>query len=136
MDDKKAATGADNHLFQINPKAKPLDETTSMMYHHSNVAKLLFQCKQARPDIQMSVAFLCTRVKAPDADDYKKLVRTMKYLHGTVNMPLMLEANNMHVMKWWVDASFAVHSDMKSHTGGVMSLGIRVQSTVPPHVKS
>jgi hypothetical protein len=24
---------------------------------------------------------------------------------------------------WWVDASYAVHPDMKSHTGGTMSLG-------------
>jgi hypothetical protein len=29
----------------------------------------------------------------------------------------------MNIMKWWVDASFALHPDMKSHTGGVMSLG-------------
>ena len=26
-------------------------------------------------------------------------------------------------MRWWTDASFAVHHDMKSHTGGAMSLG-------------
>ena len=29
----------------------------------------------------------------------------------------------MHVIIWWVDVSFAVHPDMKSHTGGTMSLG-------------
>jgi hypothetical protein len=38
-------------------------------------------------------------------------------------MLLLLEADNMHVVKWWVDASFAVQSEMKSHTGGIMSLG-------------
>jgi hypothetical protein len=47
----------------------------------------------------------------------------MKYLRGSINMPLTLEADSMHIVKWWVDASFAVHPDMKSHTGGVMSLG-------------
>jgi hypothetical protein len=26
-------------------------------------------------------------------------------------------------VKWWIDASFAVHPDMKSHTGRTMSLG-------------
>ena len=26
-------------------------------------------------------------------------------------------------MKWWIDASFAVHGDMKSHTGATMSMG-------------
>jgi hypothetical protein len=27
------------------------------------------------------------------------------------------------VIKWWVDASYAVHDDMKSHTGGIMTMG-------------
>jgi hypothetical protein len=26
-------------------------------------------------------------------------------------------------VKWWIDTSFAVHPDMKSHTGGTVSLG-------------
>jgi hypothetical protein len=38
-------------------------------------------------------------------------------------MPLQLEADNMHIIKWWIDASFAVHPNMRSHTGGCMSLG-------------
>jgi hypothetical protein len=62
-------------------------------------------------------------VKNPDVDDYKKLVRVMRYLRGTIDMPLTLEADKMHVLKWWVDASYAVHPDMKSHTGGALSLG-------------
>ena len=62
-------------------------------------------------------------MKGPDEDDYKKLARTMRYLRGTREMPLVLEINDIQVIKWWVDASFAVHPDMKEHTGGVMSLG-------------
>ena len=27
------------------------------------------------------------------------------------------------MIRWWVDASFMVHSDYKSHTGTIMSLG-------------
>ena len=27
------------------------------------------------------------------------------------------------MLKWWVDASYAVHEDMRGHTGGTMSLG-------------
>ena len=71
----------------------------------------------------MAVAFLTTRVVRPDVDNYKKLERVIKYLRGAPDLALTLEADNMHVIKWWVDASFAVHTDMKSHTGGTMSLG-------------
>ena len=56
-------------------------------------------------------------------DDYKKLTRVIQYLRATTNMLLTLEADNMSIIKWWVDASYATHRDMKSHTGQVMSLG-------------
>jgi hypothetical protein len=102
--------------------AEKLSDELGNLYHH-NVAKLLFLCKRARPDVQTAVAFLCTRVKAPDVDDYKKLGRVMQYLRGSMYMPLTLEADGMSVIKWWADASFAVHPDMKSHTGGMMTLG-------------
>jgi hypothetical protein len=36
---------------------------------------------------------------------------------------LTLEADGSGAIQWWIDASFAVHSDMRSHTGIIMSLG-------------
>ena len=37
---------------------------------------------------------------------------------------LTLEANNLQVIKWWIDGeAFATHPDMRSHTGGMVSLG-------------
>ena len=38
-------------------------------------------------------------------------------------LPLTLQADDARIMKWWIDASFAIHPDMKSHTGGNGSLG-------------
>jgi hypothetical protein len=46
----------------------------------------------------------------------------MQYLRNTINLSLTLEADNTKVIKWWIDASFGVHSDMRSHTGGVLTL--------------
>ena len=45
---------------------------------------------RARPDIQLAVAFLCTRVQNLYTDDYKKLAKVMKYLELTIGLPLIL----------------------------------------------
>ena len=61
-------------------------------------------------------------MREPDADDYKKLIRLMKYLKSTKDIPLSLEADNSGCIQWWVDASFTVQPDMKSHSGAMMSM--------------
>ena len=91
--------------------------------YHTFVAKGLFACKRTRPDIHTAIAILCTRVKAPNQDDWRKLTDLMRYLNGTRNDKLILSADNLHIIKWWVDAAFAVHPDFKSHTGAGMTLG-------------
>eukprot|EP00957_Ditylum_brightwellii_P182843 13927857-Ditylum_brightwellii.AAC.1 len=56
----EAATPVVNHLFTVNDDAEKLNETQAQTAHH-NIAKLIFLCKRARPDIQTSIAFLSTR---------------------------------------------------------------------------
>jgi hypothetical protein len=38
-------------------------------------------------------------------------------------MPQIIGANGLEIMQTWVDASYAVHADMRGHTGGVISMG-------------
>jgi hypothetical protein len=38
-------------------------------------------------------------------------------------LPLILAADGTGVLSWYVDALFAVHPDMKGHTGGAMTMG-------------
>ena len=38
-------------------------------------------------------------------------------------MKLTLVIDNLHTLRWWVDASYGAHSDLKGHTGMMMSLG-------------
>jgi hypothetical protein len=91
---------------------------------HSIVAKLLYVSKRSRLDIQLATAFLCTRVSCSTEKDWAKLKRVLEYLRGTLDEFLTLGADDIGMMKTWVDASYAVHKDMKSHTGGVVSFGI------------
>ena len=99
---------AANHLFEINSECAKLSAPQADEFHHL-VAKLLYLAKRTRPDILLSVAFLCTRVKGPDMDDYKKLGRCLSYVRCTKELALTLEANDMSVIHWWIDTSFAVH---------------------------
>ena len=47
----------------------------------------------------------------------------MKYLNGTRQLKHTMKASDLITVKWFVDASFAVHPDFKSHTGGTMTFG-------------
>lgn len=70
-----------------------------------------------------TIAFLCTRVSKSTEQDWDKLERLMEYLKGTFGDELCLGADNLDEMGSFVDVSFAVHKDMRSHTGGGISLG-------------
>ena len=70
---------AANHLFEINPECEKLSLAQADKFHHL-VTKLLYLAKQTRLDILLAVAFLCTRVTAPDMDDYKNLGCCISYV--------------------------------------------------------
>ena len=118
------ASPAADHLFQVRPDgdAQKLPEEQAVAFHHST-AQLLFISSRCRRDIQTAVAFLTTRVKSPDEDDWGKLKRVMRYLKGTRGLKLTLTVDDLSIIKWWVDASYASHEDCKGHTGAMMSLG-------------
>jgi hypothetical protein len=114
-------TPAGDDLLSEGTGAK-LDKARAEQFH-TTVAKGIFVCKRARPDIHLPIAVLCTRTKAPNEDDWRKLIRVLQYLNGTRDYVLTLGADDLHVIKWYVDASFAVHPDFRSHTGGTMTFG-------------
>ena len=87
------------------------------------VAQLLFLCKQARPDIEPLVLFLTTRIKELDKDDWGKLKHGFGYLKDTRCLKRHMQANSLSMIRWWVDASYAVHYNCKGHTRAMMSMG-------------
>ena len=89
---------------------------------HRSVAKHLFASKGAQPDMQPPITELCTRIKNLMSGDWEKLKRLMKYLNGMRKKKIVLSARNLQVIKWFVDASFAVHLDFKSHTRAAMTI--------------
>jgi hypothetical protein len=114
---------AADHLFKVRDQseARLLPESQAVAFHHT-VAQLLFMSK-CRRDIQLAVAFLTTRVKSPDEDDWGKLVRVLRYLRGTRYLSLSLSTDNLNIIQWYVDASHQIHDNCRGHTGAMMTLG-------------
>jgi hypothetical protein len=115
-------SAAPDDLFIVDEDAEKLSEEGQMAFHHL-VAKTLYISKRARPDISTAVAFLTTRVKAPNVNNWRKLIHLMEYLQAERLWPLILSADGSGVLMWYVDASFAVHLNMHSHTGGGLTMG-------------
>ena len=82
---KKCAAPED--LFRVDEDATKLNTEMSTAFHNI-VAKALYLVKRARPDASVSIAFLTTRVRSPDVDDWRKLGHLIEYLRSTVDLPL------------------------------------------------
>jgi histone deacetylase 1/2 len=113
---------AADHLFTVRDTVAALDPAQKEEFH-ALVAKALYLAKRVRPDILLPIAFLSTRVQAPDLDDYSKLQRVLRYLNGTPELGIVLEGATGTVVEAYIDASYGVHADCRSHTGMVITLG-------------
>jgi hypothetical protein len=118
----EAATPARKNLFTVDESAPRLSKTHADTFHSVN-QKLLYVAIRARMDLLLPVGFLGTRVSKSTTEDWSKLKRVLEYVKGTMDLVYTLGADNLTTVRTWVDASFAVHPDMKSHTGGLISYG-------------
>jgi hypothetical protein len=50
-------------------------------------------------------------------------LRVMSFMKETIDDVLMLEADDTNTLMWYIDVAFAIHGDMKSHTGAVFTMG-------------
>jgi hypothetical protein len=91
---------------------------------HTATAQLLYLSKRIRPDLQLAVSFLTTRVQNPTKQDEDKLMRVLRYLNSTKDLPMKFQIDKESIrLDLFVDASYGTHHDFKSHTGSVVRLG-------------
>ena len=117
-----SSTPASSNLFSIDETSELLSTSDREMYH-SLTAKLLYLGKRVRPDILTAVSFLSKRVQSPTQQDFRKLEKVIKYVRQTAALGITLEASKSLCVLAYIDSSYAVHSDMKSHTGVVIGIG-------------
>ena len=116
-------TPAPTYLFDINVDSDLLPESLKIIFH-STVAKLIYISTRTRQDLLTTISFLSKRVSNPTQEDWRKLQRALNYLDNTKTQRLRLGMTTPMTIRTYIDASFAVHSDFKSHTGICITMGI------------
>ena len=114
-----ANTPARANLFTIPA------ESDSPLPNNLRERLLLYLSKRTRPDILTAVVFLTKRVLRPQKDDHDKLIRTIQYIRGSQITGITFEVYEPIHFIAYINASFAIHPDMKSHTGSVITPGKR-----------
>ncbi len=117
-----AATPARRTLFEVDPRAAPLKADRFDTFR-SVVMKLLYVALRARMDLLLAISFLSTRISKSTVEDEGKRRRVLEYIKGAADLEYELGADHLSSFTTWVDASYATHPDMKSHTGGLISFG-------------
>jgi Reverse transcriptase (RNA-dependent DNA polymerase) len=117
-----ADSPATKHLFRVRAGAASLDDIRRERFH-SVMAKILYLAKRVRPELLVAVAFLVRRVQNPDEDDWQKMIRLIQYIRGSSELGIRLSAESHLSITSFIDASYGVHFDLKSHTGAVITLG-------------
>ena len=88
------------------------------------VCRMIYVSKH-RPDIQSTIRWLCRRLKNPNMQSWRQLVKLMRYLRGTVDMctyyPADGEVDGIHA---YFDSDWGGDDlDRKSVMGGAIVVG-------------
>jgi hypothetical protein len=118
-----ARTPGTDGLFEVRDTALPVPEEVRVWFHRC-VAMILYLAKRSRAELLTAAAYLATRVTKCDSDDIDKLIRLVKYIRGTREMGMILRPGASGIrVHLFVDASYGVHVDGRSHTGSCVVIG-------------
>ena len=100
-------------------EAKPMENVTK---YKSLVMALFYVAKKTRPDILFPVAYLATEASNPTHEHMAKALMVLSYLFETKDMEMTHCCNGEDPRRLlaFVDASYAIHKDMKGHTGALI----------------
>ena len=93
---RTAVNPAKSKLFSVDHESPKLTGEKKETFH-SVTAKVLLISQRSRPDLNTAVSFLCTRVKEPTEEDWRKLRRVICFLKAikndkrTIGRPMVIE---------------------------------------------
>ena len=114
---------AGDDLFEDYADSPPISSSDQKLFH-SRVMRLLYLAKRTRLTILTAVSHLASLVASPNQRDWSKLTRIFGYLLYTKGRGIGLSCDSTVGILCWIDASHAVHSNMRSQVGVVVSLRV------------
>ena len=81
---------------------------------------LFYVAKRTRAEILFPVSYLATFSSKPEQSHYDKGIIVFRYLFRTINYRLVHGCKGRSRLNAFIDASYAIHNDAKSHTGGLI----------------
>ena len=97
--------------------------TNDASSYRSRVGALLFLATRTRPDIFHSVTECSRHNTNPSARHLSHVNRILRYVVSTKDLGLCFHSGEGIVLYATADASYAVHSDRKSHSGYTLHIG-------------
>jgi hypothetical protein len=104
--------------LQEKTKYKSVDRKTYL----GIVMTLMYIARLTRPDILLPVTYLASRSHMATEFEMNHVHRILHYLSKTKHVGITLHCTSLSI-NISCDASFALHSDGKGHTGYILSLG-------------
>jgi hypothetical protein len=105
-------------LFKAPTDTTPVDPS-----HFRKVIGCLLYLLKTRHDIRKEVQYLATRSNNPTASCREKLLRVLGYLNTTPTLGARYHTSEGARLYAYVDASYCVHTDGRSHSGFYICLG-------------
>ncbi len=119
-----------NHSKQLADEPTLPDNQLYMQ----KIGSLLYLAMHTRPDILFAVTSLSRYCQSPTATHMVAVDRILMYVHATQHLGLTLFSGEGVVLYATVDASYATHKDLKSHTGCTLHIG-RVSASIMTYTK-
>ena len=103
--------------INLNTSLYTLLSADQIREFQSRVGACSYLAMQSRPDLLYAVNTLSRKTKQPNLEDWEAIQRVLYYIVGSRDLGLLFHSGEGIKLYDTVDASYAMHSDLKSHTG-------------------
>ena len=107
----------DRHFLNDPSNDKPFEDTTE---YRSLVMSIFYVAKRSRFELLFPISYLATFSSTPLQSHYNKAIIVLKYLYRTQHFRITHKCHDESFIHAYIDASYAIHHDAKSHTGSLI----------------